>query len=123
LMAELRSRGDLFFVDSYTTDASVALRMAREHGVPSTRRDVFLDHTQTTEAIDRQFRRLKALARSRGVAVGIGHPYNVTVDYLERAIPTLRAEGFELVTVSEAIALDSRLILQAATFGAQSLGH
>ena len=123
LMAELRSRGGLFFVDSYTTDASVALRMAREHGLPSTRRDVFLDHTQTTEAIDQQFRRLKEIARYRGVAVGIGHPYTVTVDYLERALPALRAEGFELVSVREAIALDRPPIVQAATFDTQSIGH
>ncbi|NND37824.1 MAG: divergent polysaccharide deacetylase family protein [Gammaproteobacteria bacterium] len=123
LMSELRSRGDLFFVDSYTTKASVALRMAREHGVPSTRRDVFLDHTQTTAAIDAQFRRLKNLARSRGVAVGIGHPHTVTVEYLERAIPQLRADGFELIPVSEAIALESQPIVQAATFDTQSLGR
>ncbi len=123
LMSELSSRGDLFFVDSYTTKASVALRMAREHDVPSTRRDVFLDHTQTTAAIDVQFRRLKDLARSRGVAVGIGHPHTLTVEYLERALPKLRAEGFELVSVSEAIALESQPIVQAATFDARSLGH
>jgi len=114
LMNALRSRGDLFFVDSFTSDASVALLIAREQGVPSTRRDVFLDTTPTLQAIDAEFRRLKRRARSHGVAVGIGHPYTVTLDYLEQAIPALLAEGFELIPVSKAIMLQSRPAIQTA---------
>lgn len=122
LMDALRSRGDLFFVDSFTSDASVALRIAREHGIPSTRRDVFLDSTPTLQAVDAEFRRLKELARTHGVAVGIGHPYAVTLDYLERAIPALRAEGFELIPVTEAILLDaSAPAIQTASLDSQGL--
>lgn len=106
LMDEMRRRGDLFFVDSYTTEASIALRVARERGVPSIRRDVFLDNTPTREAIASEFRRLKQRALTHGVAVGIGHPYTATLEFLERAIPLLRAEGFELVPVSRAILLE-----------------
>ncbi len=105
LMDEMRRRGDLFFVDSYTTEASIALRVARERGVPSIRRDVFLDNTPTREAIASEFRRLKRRAMAHGVAVGIGHPYDATLEFLEQAIPRLRAEGFELVPVSRAISL------------------
>jgi polysaccharide deacetylase 2 family uncharacterized protein YibQ len=75
--------------------------------LPATRRDVFLDNTQTTDAIGAEFERLKELARERGVAVGIGHPHTVTLDYLEQAIPALRAEGFELVSVANAISVRS----------------
>jgi len=128
LMDELRSRGDLFFVDSFTSEASVALRIAREQGVPSIRRDVFLDSTPTSQAIDVEFRRLKRRARSHGVAVGIGHPYTVTLDYLEQAIPILRAEGFELIPVITAIMLESRPAIQTASLDGparqrQSLGR
>ncbi len=97
LMGELKRRGDLFFVDSYTTASSVALQLAREHGVPATRRDVFLDNNPVWPAIDAEFRRLKHLARLNGAAVGIGHPYDVTLSYLEDALGRLEAEGFELV--------------------------
>ena len=38
LMDELHERDTLFFVDSYTTPASVGLTMAHEHGVPALRR-------------------------------------------------------------------------------------
>lgn len=115
LMDELSSRGGLFFVDSYTSDSSVALRLAREHGVPAIRRDVFLDNDPTPDAIEREFGRLKRLATVRGVAVGIGHPYPATLEFLERAIPALRAEGFELVPVSRAIALDGQPAIQTAS--------
>ena len=66
-------------------------------------RDVFLDNVQTEAAIDEKFTELKGRARRKGIAVGIGHPYPVTMDYLERALPALAAEGIELISVGEAI--------------------
>ena len=123
LMAEIRSRGGLFFVDSYTSEASVALRFAREHDIPSIRRDVFLDNAPIRAAIDTQFRRLKKIARARGLAVGIGHPYAVTLDYLEQAIPALRAEGFELIPISQAIQLGAQTDIQTASLEPQVAGH
>lgn len=110
LMGAVKARGDLFFVDSYTSDASVALEMAREHGVPSTRRDVFLDNVQTRTAVDKEFQRLKQLARKRGSAVAIGHPYPVTLSYLESVLPGLAAEGIELVSVGELVRAKSKTI-------------
>ncbi len=107
LMSELKSRGSLFFVDSYTTTASVALQLAREQGVPATRRDVFLDNEASAPAIDKEFQRLKKLARERGTAVGIGHPHLATIRYLEQALPRLKEQGFQLVSISELIAAQS----------------
>ena len=103
LMQELGRRGDLYFVDSYTTPSSVALRLAREHGVPATRRHVFLDSEVSRDAVAEQFARLKNRARLYGVAVAIGHPYEVTLDYLERALPQLEREGFDLVPVNDLV--------------------
>ncbi len=74
LMEEIQLRGDLFFVDSYTTPESVALKLAHEAGVPAVKRDVFLDPDHAPGTLEREFRRLKKLARLRGFAVGIGHP-------------------------------------------------
>lgn len=100
LMDELNERGNLFFIDSFTTPASVAYELAVESGVPAGRRHVFLDNVQTTAAIERQFDRLKQQASSRGYAIGIGHPYPVTLDFLQAALPALAEEGFELVPVA-----------------------
>lgn len=103
LMAEILDRGDLFFVDSYTTAQSIALRIARESDIPSVRRDVFLDPDPSPETIVREFARLKKIASQRGLAVGIGHPYPTTLEYLEAALPGLLADGYELISISELI--------------------
>jgi polysaccharide deacetylase 2 family uncharacterized protein YibQ len=103
LMDALKAHDDLFFVDSYTTVSSVALQLAREHGVPAIRRDVFLDNVPTEAEIDREFRRLMKRARKNGSAVGIGHPYPETLRYLERILPTLTKEGIELVSIGQLI--------------------
>lgn len=101
LMEEIRDRDTLFFIDSYTHHGSVALQIAFENGVEAIRRDVFLDPVATPEAVEREFERLKTLARKRGRALAIGHPYPVTLELLERELPRLAEEGFELVRVSE----------------------
>jgi hypothetical protein len=105
LMETIQSRGDLFFVDSYTTAASIALKLAHESGVPAAKRDVFLDPDQSPETVEREFARLKKLARQNGFAIGIGHPYPATLAFLEKELPKLRSDGFELISISELIAL------------------
>ncbi len=108
LMEEILDRGDLYFIDSYTTAESVALQVAREHGVPSVRRDVFLDHDPSPLTLKHEFARLKKIARSQGFAVGIGHPYPSTLEFLESALPLLDAEGFELTGIGELIAAEDQ---------------
>lgn len=103
LMQEIRLREGLFFIDSYTHHKSVALRIAEEAGVAAVRRDVFLDSDRSATALAREFDRLKALALENGVAVGIGHPYPETLDFLERELRALDGEDFELIPISEAL--------------------
>ena len=66
LMEELRMHGDLIFVDSYTTHKSVALQLARERGVPSVKRDVFLDPDRLPDTVEREFGRFPFGSRDRG---------------------------------------------------------
>jgi polysaccharide deacetylase 2 family uncharacterized protein YibQ len=103
LMEEIGARGDLFFVDSYTTHLSVALSEAEEAGIPARKRDVFLDSDASPEGIAREFERLKALARENGTAIAIGHPYAITLAFLESALPELHKEGIELVGIRELV--------------------
>jgi polysaccharide deacetylase 2 family uncharacterized protein YibQ len=108
LMEDIQRHGKLFFVDSYTTHESVALKLAREAGVPAVRRDVFLDPDQVPGTLEREFARLKKLARQRGFAVGIGHPYPRTLTLLEDELPKLEGEGFELVSISRYVTLRNK---------------
>jgi polysaccharide deacetylase 2 family uncharacterized protein YibQ len=103
LMQEIAKREQLFFIDSYTTHHSVALQIAEESGVDATRRDVFLDPDRSPETVAREFERMKELARRRGQVVAIGHPYPSTLELLERELPRLIEEGFELVNASELV--------------------
>ena len=103
LMKEILSREGLFFIDSYTHHKSVAMRIAKEAGVPAIKRDVFLDSDRSAAALAREFKRLKSLARENGVAIGIGHPYPETLEFLERELRALDGEHFELIPISEAL--------------------
>ena len=90
----------LYFVDSRTIASSVAESTAQQYQIPNLSRDVFLDHWQTRKSIHNQFSRLIKLAKEKGSAVAIGHPHQVTADYLEWALPRLDQQGIRIATVS-----------------------
>jgi polysaccharide deacetylase 2 family uncharacterized protein YibQ len=90
----------MFFIDSFTTHESVALQIASETGINARKRDVFLDPDRAPETVAREFERMKRLAKKRGSVVAIGHPHAATLELLERELPKLADEGFELVTIS-----------------------
>ncbi len=101
VLSGIKQRG-LFFIDSRTTSRTVAFATARELGVPSLERGVFLDHDHDQEEIDHQLHRLMTLARARGYAVAIGHPFPQTYAVLLKELPTLRRE-VEVVPVEELV--------------------
>jgi polysaccharide deacetylase 2 family uncharacterized protein YibQ len=103
LMEEIAAREGLFFVDSYTTAASIALGIARESGIPAARRDVFLDPDTDPATVRREYDRLIALARRHGTALAIGHPYPATLALLEEELPRLAELGIELVSPGELV--------------------
>lgn len=104
LMEALQRRGGLYFVDSTTTRHSVAMQIAVEHALPTTRRNVFLDHQRDERLIERQFVRLLQQAHTTGHALAIGHPYPETLAVLGRILPHIGQFGVRLVPVSELIA-------------------
>ncbi|MGQ4276799.1 divergent polysaccharide deacetylase family protein [Pseudidiomarina sp. E22-M8] len=101
LMQELESR-QLYFLDSRTTTATVAETLALKAGLPAVRRHVFLDNEPTAEAILLEWHRLITLAEQQGFAVAIGHPYPATLEFLQKKLPQLTAQGsVQLVYLSE----------------------
>ena len=91
----------LFFVDSRTTHKTVASDIALQENIRTASRDVFLDNDKSLFGIDKEFRQLLTLAKQRKTAIAIGHPYPSTLRYLELAIPMLKREGVQLISVSE----------------------
>ncbi|MGI9265033.1 MAG: divergent polysaccharide deacetylase family protein [Gammaproteobacteria bacterium] len=115
VMDDIMTQGQLFFVDSYTSVSSVALKVALRNGIPAIGRDVFLDNDPNPASIRVQFERLIATARRDGYALGIGHPYKTTLALLELELPRLAADGIMLVSVED-------LIRRAITAGDKNEG-
>ena len=104
---------ELFFIDSRTSDKTVAENIANQYQIPNTRRNVFLDHVNTRQAIEEQFQRLIKLAKKNGSALAIGHPYQHTLSILEEKLPQLEENGIKLISVRELINIQRNCATQA----------
>lgn len=103
LMEDLKCFDRLYFVDSRTDVRTVAREYARKAGLSHAQRDVFLDNEQNAEYVRAQLKRLITLARHRGTAIGIGHPYPETLAVLAEELPRLAEQGVQLVPVSRLV--------------------
>lgn len=99
VMAVLDEQG-VNFLDSRTTAKSVALRQARERGVPALRRHIFLDHYRTPQFVRQQLKQAMLRAKRNGYAIAIGHPYPVTLATIEEQLPMLAEQNVKLVRIS-----------------------
>jgi polysaccharide deacetylase 2 family uncharacterized protein YibQ len=89
----------VYFLDSRTTADTVAQNTARALAVPTIRRDLFLDDDLDPEQIEAALDAALELAETRGHAVVIGHPHEVTLGALERRMAEIR-QRVRLVPVS-----------------------
>lgn len=107
LMKQLKQR-DLFFFDSKTINTSIAAQTARANGIPYAERDVFLDHEGTPQFIAKALLNVERIAREQGHAIAIGHPKAVTMQALQKWLPTLAAKGYQLVPLSELVVTSNK---------------
>lgn len=91
----------LFFVDSRTSSRSVAMKVARKLGVPTTENALFLDNDNDVPAIKKQLRSAGDRAIQYGSITVIGHARMTTAQALREMIPELESKGIKLVFVSE----------------------
>ncbi len=102
VMTHVASR-NVDFVDSLTSQQSVAFAVAEAHGIPSARRDVFIDHDINGEEINERLYEAEIIARFYGTAIAIAHPHETSLEALEAWLAGLDAAGFDVVPVSEVI--------------------
>ena len=103
VMESIRSYNPSFyFLDSRTSPRSVAFSQAREAGLSSISRDVFLDNDPSSAAIKLQYDIWLERARKQGSAIAIGHPYANTLEVLQQNLTAAGAE-FKFMRVSELI--------------------
>jgi uncharacterized protein len=88
---------DLFFVDSRTNAKSVAEADAENAGVPSAKRDVFLDNQADVAYTESMLQRAVDVAKRNGSAIAIGHPKPSTLAALKAYYPQMQAQGVQFV--------------------------
>lgn len=103
MILERLKEKNLFFVDSRTTPDSVAYSVAKELGLPSATRHVFLDGEVNEQYIKEKLLELFQLAQDKGEAVGIGHPTRETLKVLKENFHLVKRYGLEAVFVSEIV--------------------
>lgn len=93
-MAAAKKEG-IVFVDSKTIGETKVYEAAKKHGMRYIVRDVFLDHDSSKAAVISQLKYAVKLAKQKGYAIAIGHPYKNTMDVLRNAKEILN--GVEVV--------------------------
>jgi uncharacterized protein len=102
-VAAVLAQHHVFFVDSRTSAATVAERVTSAAGVPTARRDVFLDDVAEVAATEAQLRRAAALAKAHGSAIAIGHPRPTTLVAVRALLPELAGDGITLVLARDLV--------------------
>lgn len=95
LMTALQEK-HLFFLDSRTIGKSVAGKIAKQQGVRSLDRHIFLDDSNEFADVQRQFKAAIHYARKHGSAIAIGHPRPNTIAVLQAGLRNL-PEDIQLV--------------------------
>ncbi|MBU1487712.1 divergent polysaccharide deacetylase family protein [bacterium] len=97
-------KNNLFFVDSATSQNSVAHYLAVKKGLRTGERQVFLDNEDDKEYIKGQLRLLAKEAEKDGYAIAIGHVQRKwTSVALAEMLPLMKKEGIKVVPVSEVV--------------------
>lgn len=102
-MDKIKGKG-IYFIDSITSGKSIAYKTAKEKGIISGRRNVFLDNEDSVEHVSAQMNILIRLAKKRGYAIGIGHATkHSTAIVLREMAPKLKEIGIEVVPASQLV--------------------
>ncbi|GGE26971.1 hypothetical protein GCM10007276_00130 [Agaricicola taiwanensis] len=99
VMTEIGRRG-LMFVDDGSSPRSLTETLAEKTGATARRARVVIDSQTTPSEIDAALARLEDIARSDGMAIGIGSTLPITIDRVAEWAKGLNSRGFVLVPVS-----------------------
>ena len=93
LASVLKDRGK-YFIDSRTSPLTIGEKTMISFGVPTARRNIFLDNNNDLDKIEEQMNKLANSAKKNGVAVGLGHARKNTLSVIEKVVPDLLDKGF-----------------------------
>ena len=102
LASVLKDRGK-YFIDSRTSSLTIGEKTMISFGVPTARRNIFLDNNNDLDKIEEQMNKLANSAKKNGVAVGLGHARKNTLSAIERVVPDLLDKGFVFQFASQVV--------------------
>jgi len=100
---EVIKEHNLYFIDSQTSDQTVAYKVAQEMNVPTGLRVIFIDKIQEIAYTENEIRSLYDYAKNNGYAIGIGHAFPTTIQALKNSLPEMNSHGVKLVFASEIV--------------------
>lgn len=102
VMNVLKKRG-LFYLDSRTSNVSVAYNVAQKTHIPTYRNDIFLDSPNlSVSTFDTKLSQVIDMGSKRSHVIAITHCHSAAhLDYLKRFIIQLKAAGFSIVPISK----------------------
>ncbi len=103
VVMDIAAEKGLLFLDSRTTAQSTGYELAKERGMLTGNRDVFIDNKAEEAAILLQLGKVEEMARKNGTAIAIGHPYKQTIAALQKWVPEAQRKGFVLVPITAAL--------------------
>lgn len=102
---EVCKERNLIFIDSLTTEKSVASKIGEELGVTVLVRDVFLDSTKSQSKIESNLKKAGQVAQKKGYAIAIGHVGEeggkATINAMKNIKPYFDEQNIKFVTLSE----------------------
>ena len=102
LASVLKDRGK-YFIDSRTSSLTIGEKTMISFGVPTARRNIFLDNNNDLDKIEEQMKKLANSAKKNGVAVGLGHARKNTLSVIEKVVPDLLDKGFVFQFASQVV--------------------
>ena len=102
LASVLKDRGK-YFIDSRTSSLTIGEKTMISFGVPTARRNIFLDNNNDLDRIEEQMNKLANSAKKNGVAVGLGHARKNTLAAIEKVVPDLLDKGFVFQFASQVV--------------------
>ena len=99
VLREIAKRG-LIYVDDSTAPRSLAGQIAGANMLPFAKAAIVLDAVPTPPEVDRALAKLEALARDKGVAIGVANALPVSIDRLSQWAKSAESRGFVLVPIT-----------------------
>lgn len=99
VLEQIKARG-LLFLDSHSSEQSIAAKLAKDTGMAWAINNRFIDATASRDAIDNELADVQKIAKKSGYAVAMGSAYPVTIERVAAWIPKAEAAGFAIAPVS-----------------------